>query len=283
MPTTYAHYKFGDEVISILPSEYQRIINENREIYDFGVHGPDIFFYYFGYKINDVVRYGNEMHKEAGKIFFSRCKDVYKKYPEKDVMMSYILGFLTHYAFDSTAHSYVERKREYSNISHNKVEAEYDRYLIVKDGYSPITFDRTSSLKPGRDVARVMSYFFDYDEEILYKTTKWQVLILKAFGAKTRTTRSALFKTLDLIKVSKDTKDIIIGEFEDPACADSNLRMDKLKAKSLELYKTLFANLMNYFEDKEELIDYFDHHFDKWPNYKDIPVYSYEEELNYEL
>lgn len=283
MPTTYAHYYFGNQVIDILPLDYQRIIKENRDIYNFGVHGPDIFFYYHGYKNNDVVSFAYQMHNIPGKIFFQRCKEEYKNHPEKDMMMSYILGFLTHYTFDSVAHSYVERKREYSKISHNKVEAEYDRYLIIKNGYSPIKFDRTKSLKPNKEISKVMSYFFDYDENILYQSTKWQVLLLKTLSAKNNLKRNFLNSVLDFAKISEDVKDLIIGEYEDPICADSNLRMDKLRVKALELYPILFNNLINFFEDKEELIEYFDHDFDRWPNYNELPVLSYEEEKNYIL
>ena len=44
MPTTYAHYKFGKEVISALPRPLQSSIENNRELFDIGVHGPDLLF-----------------------------------------------------------------------------------------------------------------------------------------------------------------------------------------------------------------------------------------------
>lgn len=283
MPTTYAHYIFGDEVLNILPVEYQNIIKRHRNIYDFGVHGPDIFFYYYGYKSNDITNFGYTMHLEAAKIFFTRAKEVYKTHEEKEMMMAYILGFLTHFTFDSFAHSYIERKREYAGISHNKVEAEYDRHLIVKNGYAPNKYNRAQSLKPNKDIARVISYFFNFDEKTIYTTLKWQVLILNTLHCGSKVKRQFLDKSMDLLKVDSEIKDLVIGEYEDPVCADSNLRIDKIKVKALEYYPTLFNNLINYFDDKEELIDFFDHHFEKWPNYNELPVLSYEEELKYNI
>ena len=44
MPTTYAHYKFGNEVMSALPRPLQNSIENNRELFDVGVHGPIFFF-----------------------------------------------------------------------------------------------------------------------------------------------------------------------------------------------------------------------------------------------
>ena len=46
MPTTYAHYKFGKEVLSALPRPLQNSIEAHRELFDIGLHGPDILFYY---------------------------------------------------------------------------------------------------------------------------------------------------------------------------------------------------------------------------------------------
>ena len=62
MPTTYAHWRFGDKCIRMLPDDLQNIILNNRAIFDYGVHGPDIFFYYNCLKHNEVNRYGSAMH-----------------------------------------------------------------------------------------------------------------------------------------------------------------------------------------------------------------------------
>ena len=58
MPTTYAHYKFGNEVISALPRPLQSSIENHRELFDIGVHGPDILFYYQPIKKNRVSGQG---------------------------------------------------------------------------------------------------------------------------------------------------------------------------------------------------------------------------------
>ena len=42
MPTTYAHYKFGEEVMGALPRPLQTSIENKRELFDIGLHGPDI-------------------------------------------------------------------------------------------------------------------------------------------------------------------------------------------------------------------------------------------------
>ena len=46
MPTTYAHYRLGEEVRRQLPEELQKRIRQNLELFHIGVHGPDHMFYY---------------------------------------------------------------------------------------------------------------------------------------------------------------------------------------------------------------------------------------------
>lgn len=50
MPTTYAHDLFGQKVYRQMPEEVKKVIRENGELYRIGLHGPDIFFYYFIFK-----------------------------------------------------------------------------------------------------------------------------------------------------------------------------------------------------------------------------------------
>ena len=42
MPSTYAHRRFGADVLERLPAELQEKIAPYRELYDIGLHGPDL-------------------------------------------------------------------------------------------------------------------------------------------------------------------------------------------------------------------------------------------------
>ena len=46
MPSTYAHRRFGTNVLEHLPDELRAQLEQNRELYDIGLHGPDLLFYY---------------------------------------------------------------------------------------------------------------------------------------------------------------------------------------------------------------------------------------------
>ena len=69
MPSTYAHRRFGADVLERLPAELQEKIAPYRELYDIGLHGPDLLFYYHAAKSNPVpllsswTNYFNKLNK----------------------------------------------------------------------------------------------------------------------------------------------------------------------------------------------------------------------------
>lgn len=104
MPSTYAHRRFGADVLERLPAELQEKIAPYRELYDIGLHGPDLLFYYHAAKSTPVSALGNAMHEQPGAVFFERARGVVNKAKNRDAALAYALGFLCHFALDSTCH-----------------------------------------------------------------------------------------------------------------------------------------------------------------------------------
>ena len=69
MPSTYAHRRFGADVLVQLPRELREKITPYRPLYDMGLHGPDLMFYYRALQSNPVNRLGNAMHEQPGRVF----------------------------------------------------------------------------------------------------------------------------------------------------------------------------------------------------------------------
>ena len=59
MPSTYAHRRFGADVLALLPDGLRATLEQHRELYDIGLHGPDLMFYYKALQSNPVNRLGN--------------------------------------------------------------------------------------------------------------------------------------------------------------------------------------------------------------------------------
>ena len=83
MPSTYAHRRFGADVLVQLPRELREKITPYRPLYDMGLHGPDLMFYYRALQSNPVNRLGNAMHEQPGRVFRAHYTGEYK---DKDWM-----------------------------------------------------------------------------------------------------------------------------------------------------------------------------------------------------
>ena len=79
MPSTYAHRRFGADVLQQLPAALQDQIGKNRALFDVGLHGPDLLFYYHAAKSNPVSALGNAMHEQPGRVFFERARGVVRQ------------------------------------------------------------------------------------------------------------------------------------------------------------------------------------------------------------
>lgn len=62
MPSTYAHRVFGERVLHRCPQSLASAIREHRQLYDIGLHGPDVLFYYHVLKNCAVNAKGYAMH-----------------------------------------------------------------------------------------------------------------------------------------------------------------------------------------------------------------------------
>lgn len=79
MPSTYAHYRMGQEVYRNLTGKPKQIIEKYKELYDIGLHGPDILFYYKPLFANPVNQVGYAMHDRPGIEFFRQASLVMQK------------------------------------------------------------------------------------------------------------------------------------------------------------------------------------------------------------
>ena len=163
MPSTYAHYTFGERMLPLFPAKIRALIQENRALYDIGLHGPDILFYYKALCSNEVNAVGYEMHDKPGADFFAPAKEIWQQFRTDGASCAqhtaYLLGFLCHYALDQCCHGYVEKMMAVSGLSHAEIETEFDRFLLLQAGKDPLRAHLTQHIHPTRDRARVIADF----------------------------------------------------------------------------------------------------------------------------
>ena len=164
--------------MSALPRPLQNSIENKRELFDIGLHGPDILFYYRPILKNDVSSQGYVMHDRPADDFFNRAAEVIAKSEDPAAARAYIYGFICHFALDSECHPYVEKMIQVSGISHSEIEMEFDRMLLTEDFLNPLRHDSAKHIHPTIENGRVIAPFF---EEVSPETVKQALRSMKFF------------------------------------------------------------------------------------------------------
>ena len=135
MPSTYAHYRFGVKMLPTLPADVRRSVQRFRRMYDVGLHGPDIFYFYNPFSAKGTGALGIKFHEQNGKTFFSRiCRSI--RMERNEAAAACLYGLLCHYCLDAALHALIDELAQDSG-SHLRMEAEFDRFLLEMDGKSP--------------------------------------------------------------------------------------------------------------------------------------------------
>lgn len=271
MPTTYAHYRFGCDVYNLLDPALQRAVDRHRPLYDLGVHGPDVLFYYRPLKHNHVKNLGRACHRTRGDLFFAHCAEVVNRLDDRAATspvlrkgdaprayMAYLLGVLCHYMLDRSCHPYVYCKQE-EGVSHSAIEASFDRHLMVLDGLDPLKYSPTHHLKPSHKAALVMRDFYPLlTEREIYGAQVSMLWILRALAI--RPPLRPLFMELASLGHSRD---LFITTRPNHDCVDSDLRLKELYDEALILAPDMLAQLLAHLQDGTPFGPEFNHTFGK--------------------
>ncbi|MDD5793108.1 MAG: zinc dependent phospholipase C family protein [Erysipelotrichaceae bacterium] len=255
MPATLAHYIFGQKCLKALPEDLANQIRKNIDYYDFGVHGPDIFFYYKPLRSNDINKYGSFIHHQPSYVLFNKFAKAYQSSERKDEALAYAMGFLTHFCLDSTAHKYIEEERKALGISHNKLESEYEAHLIRGMGKKPTAYDRSKVLSYSDDIAKLVTEFFDFDYETIRSCLKSQVTSIKLYYSPTGIKRKFLLALLSLLNGNSDFADLFTCNSEDQRCVKTNRQLDVFMEQSLAKFVSSYQNYLDFLRGKADYLD----------------------------
>jgi len=157
MPASYAHYRFGKQLLPALPADARQCIQRFRRMYDMGLHGPDIFFFYNPLMKNPVGELSGKFHSQTGRDFFpAACAQA-----GTEAAKAYLYGLLAHYCLDSVCHPFVQQKLNGGEATHTALESEFDRYLLALDGVkAPQDHDLSPKLKLTRGECMSVAAFY---------------------------------------------------------------------------------------------------------------------------
>ena len=159
MPSCFAHYRFGEQLLPMLPADIHFPVQRHRHLFDLGLQGPDFFFYYKLGKNTPVRQLAREYHhRTGGQVFSKICRDL--GHPQ-DAELAYLYGLLAHYCLDAVCHPIVSRVTGEDSLAHNAMESEFERFLLERSGVTkPHTHNRGSSIRCGGKDAAVIGRFY---------------------------------------------------------------------------------------------------------------------------
>ena len=258
MPATYAHYKFGEAVKGSFPEdkkEIRDIIDRNVDLFSFGLHGPDIFFYYHPIIPNDVKIIGPLMHEDRGWTFFHESAVLINSEVDstrREKMFAYIAGFICHFILDTKCHGDIADRMEASGLSHTEIEGQFDRYLMVKDGLDPITYKPTAHLKPTKATADIMAVFFGGEpemEEVLNRMVDFLNMIVTGSVLK----RLYFDAVMLLLGRYKKLHGIFMSRKPNCKCMDSNEELERRLIEASGKAMELICKYYVYISDSDAI------------------------------
>lgn len=217
MPATYAHYRFGAEMLRRMPADIQRTAKRNRRLFDVGLHGPDLFFFYKPLCSTRVGRLGNKIHRQSGREFFSRaCRNL--RLEPAEAGQAYLYGVLCHYALDAHCHPLVEQYSWEGLASHSRIEAEFDRFLLDRDGKAPPFGMRLTGhmALTDKETETAAKFYPGAEPRHIRQALKGMVHIRRAMELPEGAVRSAVLKTMST--GSETFRDMIVRAQPDACC-----------------------------------------------------------------
>ncbi len=250
MPAFYAHYRFGCAVLERAPQAIQSLCLENRALYDIGLHGPDLFFFYRPMLPNRINRLGHEAHLKSGREFLARGKRVISAAKDKRAARAYLYGLLCHFALDSLCHPYVAEAMAEFDVTHAAVETAFDRALLTQDGIDPLTFDPCGHFDVTRRNAAVIAPFYPPAlTATVEKCLNGMVFYGRVLFSRNKAFRAVLDKGLYVTLHHDAIADMMMTAQPRPQLTESDARLTALFDEALGRIHTLFEQADNYLEN----------------------------------
>ena len=254
MPSNYAHYRFGGLVLNTLDPEMRSPIQRFRRIFDVGLHGPDLLFYYNPFWNNASGQLGSRLHQKTGREFFTAACTVLKENPSETGAI-YLFGLLGHYCLDSLCHPYVIQQDKDGQVRHAELETDFDRYLLRLDGKIPPhlqCINEHMHLTQGECVT-VSQFLSPATPSQIRSSIRNMRLHTKLLAHKKRALLEAILKL-----TNKNVQDHVMMAKPNPRCEKHNPELIALYNTALARYPSMLQQLVAHINDGTPLGEDFD-------------------------
>lgn len=240
MPSTYAHYRFGIQMLNQMPGDIRRVAKRFRRLFDVGLHGPDLLF--FGPSLpSKAMKPGRKFHYQTGADFFTRvCRSL--RLEPNEAGFAYLYGLLCHYCLDSLCHPFIREQAEQGICSHPQIEAEFDRFLLETDGKIPAHTQDLSPhirLTPG-ECETVARFYPGISSGHIRLCVHNMKLVIKLLAAPEGVGRKLVQGGMGLAA----KKDLVMTVGPDPSCTELDGELLALYDRAAEQFPDMLAQLV---------------------------------------
>lgn len=160
MPANYAFHRFGADALRLLPGQMQGNIQRFRRLYNGGLRGQDLFFYYKPMSDNPIAGLRSSCDAMTGREFFEKAAAHLKQNPSEGGTAC-LYGLLAHYCLKSQLAPLFAAEVNSGKMTRTELEVEFDRYLLGLDGKTPAhTQDISANFKMTRGECLTLAGFF---------------------------------------------------------------------------------------------------------------------------
>ena len=254
LPAAYAHLRFGNESIPRLPKEARLLAKHFSQLYEVGLQGPDLFFFYNPVLRSETGQLGYRFHRQSGREFFGNAAEKLRRSPS-DGAKAYLYGVLGHYCLDSLCHPFVHATAETGEAGHMEMETDFDRALMKLDGIDKPHLHALSAhfrLTAG-ECATAALFYAPASARDIRKCVRDMALV----GRLTATKHRKLAGTL-LSFGGKNGREMLMTERPNPRCRRTTAELTELYHQAMEKYPRLCEQLSRAISAGEPLGDDFE-------------------------
>ena len=181
---------------------------------------------------------------------------------DRDAALAYALGFVCHFALDSTCHPYVEAYTRQSGVSHCEIETEFDDMLLRRDGHDPKSFFTASHIRPTAENARVIAPFYEGLTGLqVLDALKGMIAMHRLLQPSGAVKRWVVLTGMKAVGKYDVLHGLVANPQPNPQCTESNEKLDALYQQAIPLAVRLIEAYAETLDTDEPLDKAYDHTF----------------------
>lgn len=239
MPANYTFHRFGADALRRLPGSLQQPIQRFRRLYNGGIHGTDLFFYFSPMASTPIGNLYGSFGDMTGEQFFTRAAEHLKKNPSEGGTAC-LYGLLARYCLKSQLAPLFREATADGTVHPVELEVELDRYLLGLDGKTPAyTYDLSPHLKLTQGECVTLSGFFPpaTPRHVLTaqkKMARWCRRLAK---------KKRWFAKLMLLFTRKDFRHQLMADHANHKCLHLDKPMLECYERALEMFPEMAQRL----------------------------------------